>query len=220
MRLSYRLAVFSVTFSFLIASGWTGSAPAVQAAPGGEVVARIDVDGDGRRDVVRFRAVDDNRAVVTVATARGTTLRKKLRTLYIEPSWHGAARIDGRRGAELVVLTDAGAHTLFHTVLTVRGGRLVKENAPGRGRTWVTDGAVFVYIGWKRYVRDGRSFVVRRYVTKDFDSDKWSGRAVTYRWRKGHSDWQKVSAGSLHPHTDRRAARFGGWDVRGLPRWP
>jgi hypothetical protein len=82
------------------------------------VVARVDVDGDGRTDVVRLRKVEDQHAVLTVSTARGATLSRHLRTTWIDPMWHGAARIDGRPGAELVLITDAGAHTLFHTVLT------------------------------------------------------------------------------------------------------
>jgi len=218
MKSSHRRAAFSIAISFLATSGWAGSAPAAQAVTDSRVVARIDVDGDGRVDVVRMRAVDDTHAVVTVETARGATLKKHLRTIWIEPWWHGAARMDGRRGAELVVITDAGAHTLFHTVLTVRDGRLVKQNAPGRGRTWVTDGAAFVNIGWKRYVKNGRAFVVKRSVTEDFESNRWSGRAVKYRWGRG--DWHRVSARSLHPRSDAQAARFGGWVVRGLPRYP
>jgi hypothetical protein len=204
--------------SFPLTVGSAGSAQSAQAGAGERVVARVDVDGDGRTDVVRLRAIGDTHSVMTVATARGTILRKHLRTTWIVPMWHGAARIDGRRGAELVVITDAGAHTLFHTVLTVRDGRLVKQKAPGRGSTWITDGAAFVNIGWKRYVRQDHAFVVKRSVVKDSETDQWNGRAVKYRWGRG--EWHRVSARSLHPRTDRKAARFGGWVVRGLPRYP
>lgn len=179
-------------------------------------MARTDVDGDGRRDVVRFRVVAFDHAVVTVATGRGAALTQHVRTDWITPQWHGAARMDGRRGAELVVITNAGAHTLFHTVLTARHNDLARLNAPGRGRTWVTDGAAFVNIGWKRYVVQERVFMAKRAVTKD--GDRWSGRSVKYRWKRG--EWRRVATSTLHPRSDRVASRFGGWRVRGLQRYP
>jgi hypothetical protein len=161
------------------------------------VVARVDVDGDGRTDVVRLRKVEDQHAVLTVSTARGATLSRHLRTTWIDPMWHGAARIDGRPGAELVLITDAGAHTLFHTVLTFADGRLVRQQRKGPGRTWVTDGAAFVNIGWKRYRKDGRAFVAKRWVTEDYESPGWSGKSVTYRWGRG--EWHRAATKSLPP---------------------
>ena len=213
----YRFAALALVSSLVVGTGWAGSVSA-QAVATHRVVARVDVDGDGRTDVVRLRRVEDQHAVLTVSTARGATLSRHLRTTWIDPMWHGAARIDGRPGAELVLITDAGAHTLFHTVLTFRDGRLVRQHAPGRGRTWVTDGAAFVNIGWKRYRKDGRAFVAKRWVTEDYESPGWSGKSVTYRWGRG--EWHRVATRSLRPRTDRKAARFGGWVVRGLPRYP
>lgn len=211
------LVTLAVGASLLCVAPGAAAGAASAAAP---VVARVDVDGDRRVDIVRFRTPAADLAVVTVRTARGRTLTKRVRTSgSINPQWHGAAPLDGRRGADLVVLAEAGAHTLFHTVLTVRRGRLVVAEAPGRwGPDWVTDGAYSVAIGWRRYVKDGRAFVLSQAVQRQAQPERWTGRSVKFVWRKDR--WNRVSSRPLRPRTDAAAYRFGGWHVKGLPRYP
>src|SRR3990170_4348794 len=76
------------------------------------VVAETDVDGDGVRDQVGFVAESERRVVVHVKTATGQRLHRGLAVLWFpRGDFYGAAPIDGRPGAELVVGTTMGAHT-------------------------------------------------------------------------------------------------------------
>ncbi|UYM07529.1 hypothetical protein [Solicola gregarius] len=200
-------------------SGVLSPAQAVHAAHEQErVVKRADVDGDGRTDVVRVRD-GDNRVRVTVDRARGRTLRRTLGSgsEYEQPSWHGAANLNGRRGKELAVLTRYGAHSLFFSVLTVRHGKLVLQRAPGGKKTWFVDGAAWIAAGWKRSHEHGHLRMSYRLVTKDWDTDRWHGSATKYRWAKHR--WHRVDKHALRPHSDRAAFRYGGWRVKGLPRY-
>ncbi|MDO9378082.1 MAG: hypothetical protein Q7T56_04460 [Nocardioidaceae bacterium] len=194
------------------------AATPASAAPGG-VVVRRDVDGDGRKDTVSVKTGTGS-ATVTVDRARGRTLTKRLRTEGVPASavWHGSAAIDGRRGAELVLVTTAGAHTLFNTVLTIQAGELRVSRTPGGASTWVTDGAYTVNVGWRRYTRDGQVFMTKRVVLREI-SETWSGRAVTWRWTSG--GWVRSGrAKALRPTDDRVAYRYGGWRVAGLKTYP
>lgn len=213
-----RFATAAAATAVMIAGVGLTTAPA-QAARDGKVVARKDIDGDGRKDTVRFRRLRPDGIEVTVQTANGRTVHKRVPTPgFIQERWHGATRIDGRRGAEIVVLTDAGAHSLFFTVLTWRGGKLAVERAPGHGdSTWYTDGAVWISAGYKRLVRHNRVSIVSRLVTRSLPHGAWKGRAVTYRWQ--HGRWHRRNARTIRPGT-RAAYEMGGWHVKGLPHWP
>jgi hypothetical protein len=202
--------------------------PAATASPeqidsharAGRIVARIAVDArDHRRDVVRYRVVRDDLVRVTVRTAAGQVDSKVLNTEYWPRGhWQGAARMDGQRGAELVVGTSVGAHTLWFTVLTWRGGNLVVERNPSSGREWAIDAAYNVYYGWLRRVIDGRARITERYVTRDGGAGHhWSGRAWTYTWRGG-SGWTRSWTRHLSIQGDRKASRIAGWHVTGLER--
>lgn len=182
------------------------------------VVKHTDVDGDGRTDVVRVRD-GDNRVRVIVNRAHGRTLRRTLASgsEYEQPSWHGAANLNGRRGKELVVLTRYGAHSLFFTALTVRHGKLVVQRAPGGEKRWYVDGAAWIAAGWKRSSDHGHLRMTSRVVTKNWDTGRWHGSAVKYRWAK--HGWHRVHKHGLRPHGDRQAFKYGGWRVKGLPRY-
>lgn len=187
-------------------------------SPAGRVVARVQVDGDRRRDTVRYQVITDDLVKVTVETARGRVDSMRLRTYYWpRGKWQGAARIDGRRGAELVVGTSTGAHALLFSVLTWRGGELTRERAPGGGREWLVDAAYNDYYGWLRTRTDGGAAqIIERYVTREGTSHRWSGRAISYTWRSG--DWRRSSKRSLSYRGDRNASRVYGWKVKGLKR--
>ena len=186
----------------------------------GRVVARRDVDGDRRRDTIRYKAIRDDLVKVTVTTAAGRVGVKRLRTEYWPRGrFHGAAPMDGRAGSELVIGTTFGAHTAWFTVLTWRGGDLVRQGAPGRGHEWAVDAAATVYLGWRRTTSEGRARITKRYVFREGVGHHWTGRATTYVWRPGQG-WDRASARLISIHGDRKASRIGGWRVKGLKRYP
>lgn len=183
------------------------------------VVTSQDVDGDEVRDQVGFVAESKRRVVVRVKTAAGRTLRRGLDTLWFpRGEFYGAAAIDGRPGAELVVGTTMGAHTLWFTTLTVRSDRLVRLDPPGGEDEWMVDGAFSFHAGVTRRVEDGRAVVVLREAGRDGARETFSGRDRTYVWRDG--GWQHRSTVRTRYRTERAASRVGGWHVRGLPRFP
>lgn len=190
-----------------------------QLSTADRVVARVDVDGDRRRDVVRYQILRDELVRVSVRTARGLTRHRKLSTDYWPGGhWQGAALIDGRPGQELVIGTLQGAHTPWFTVLTWRHRRLVKENAPGRWGGWPVDAYANGYFGWLRIRSNGHVHMSARYVTRVGTGHHWTGRVITFTWRKNR--WVRSSAHKLSLHGDHNASRIGGWHVSGLKRWP
>jgi len=147
------LAGLAIVLGSVLLPAATASPEQIDAhARAGRIVARVAVDArDHRRDVVRYQVVRDELVRVTVRTAAGQVDSKLLNTAYWPRGhWQGAARMDGQRGAELVVGTSVGAHTLWFTVLTWRGGNLVVERNPSSGREWAIDAAYNVYYGWLR----------------------------------------------------------------------
>lgn len=191
-----------------------------QARGDGRVVARRDVDGDGRRDVVRYEVLRDDLVQVTVQTAAGRTAAKRLNTQsWPRGRFHGAAQMDGRPGFELVIGTSAGAHTAWFTVLTWRHGDLIRESGPGRWQEWAVDAAYSIYLGWFRRISDGRVRMTERHVFREASSHHWTGRATTYTWRPGQG-WKRSSSHAIDTHGDHRASRIGGWHVQGLKRYP
>ncbi len=194
-----------------------------EGVSGCRVVARVDVNGDGRRDAVgiarRGSSSAGNGAVVVrvrTGTYRIVAARRPLDYWYGSP-WHGAASLDGRRGKELVVGHVAGAHTQFFWVLTMRAGRLVTLRAPGGAPDWVVDGAYNVSRGWLRGADQRVGTVVRRTADRNGTSRTFHAVATTFRWTSG--GWQRVRR-TVHPRlAERTAYAWGGWRVRGLPRW-
>ena len=215
-----------------------GSPPATSAGPGtaapiptaaarpdvpaaARLVARRDVDGDGDRDRIFYRAITRTKVRVSVRLSPRRVVRKTLRThSWPRGHFHGAARLDGRRGVELVIGTALGAHTPWFTVLTYRNGRLVKQKPPYRGLPddWPVDAYANGYVGWFRKVRGGSVRLAYKYVTRVGATPRFTGRAIRYTWR--HGRWERTGARRLSFPNARRASRIGGWHVKGLPRWP
>jgi hypothetical protein len=184
-----------------------------------QVVAETDVDGDGVRDQVGFVSESEHRVVVHVKTATGQRLRRGMNiTWFPRGEFYGATPIDGRPGADLVVGSMMGAHTLFFTTLSVQRDRIVRLPAPGGEPEWMIDGAYSFYAGVSRRVEDGRVVVVLREAARDGVRPTFTGRDRTYVWRDG--GWRHRSTTTTHYRNDRDLAEVGGWHVPGLPRFP
>jgi hypothetical protein len=184
------------------------------------VVARADVDGDRRADRIGWAAHEARgEVVIRVATADGELLSKRLDvSLWFDVgAWGGARRIDGRRGAEMLVGTQMGAHTPLYTMLTYRGNRLVVEKAPTAGDQWWIDAAYSVFAGWNRDVRDGKVLMRFTLAMRSRD-DSFDGYTTTYVWRQ--AGWHRLHKTSRHWASARRAEPVAGWHVRGLERFP
>lgn len=184
-------------------------------------VARTDVDGDGQLDEVYYRVVDADRSKVIVRTSTSERLVKPLSTTFWpRGQWHGATRLDGRAGAELVIGTWQGAHTPMFTVLTYRFGDLeVMDNPAGiYGRLWPIDAFYNGYLGWTRTVEDGEVRLTLRSVLRTGQTKEFTGEAEHFRW--AGNGWVRAGVEPISVRGDKRAAQIGGWHVKGLPSWP
>lgn len=173
-----------------------------------------DVDGDGRGDRVTVRKVRSN-CVVRVATARGRVARVSIASWHSDPcKFRGAAGIDTRRGKEVVVLTQLGAHTQWYSVLTWRNGRLQRQWLDGNER-WVADSAYNSAAGIKRMRVGGKPAIVTHALWRG-NGTRFTGPRKVFRYRNGR--WVKV--GQRHVALTQKQARgISGWHVKGLPRW-
>lgn len=195
-------------------------------------VATVDVDGDSRVDQVGVAGVklaDGGQIVVRVRTATGQTLQTTGRRVHwFAKPFFGAAPLDGRRGAEIVVGDTMGAHYQQFRVITYRAGKLVTLKAPplvwskdGANRPtsrWAVDGSYRFNTGVTRSVSADRSVMLTMRTLERRDSGRGHvGQATHYRWSGGR--WVKVSAQSLRVSSDKRAYAVGGWHVPGLRRF-
>lgn len=187
------------------------------------VVSHVDVNGDGVRDSVGLaRRGADGAASgsvivrVQVAPRRVVQVTRRLEPFYGSP-WQGAAFIDGRRGAELMIGHVAGAHTQFFQALTWRNGRLVNLRAPGGGPDWVVDGAWSVSLGWQRRSTDPVGTVLRREAYRNGSSKTFTGTVTTYRWSSG--GWQRLRRSTNDRIPQDAAHSWGGFLIRGLARF-
>jgi hypothetical protein len=213
------LALSSVPADGTPVGGGTSLQQMTQRARAGHVVARTDVDGDGARDVVRYRVIGPKKVRVLVALRSGDKVARVLHTVgWPGGHFQGAVPLDGKPGAELVIGTILGAHTPWYTVLTFRGDRLAFEHNPAASyRQWVVDAYANGYVGWTRAVRHGHAYVTLRAVFRTGTTHHWSGSARSFRWQGGQ--WVKAATHKIHITGDRRASHIGGWHVAGLPRW-
>jgi hypothetical protein len=202
------------------AAGRAAPVPGVcDGVPKCRVVANTDVDGDGRADEVGFVVESKRRVTVRVTTATGETVGRDLDTMWFpRGEFFGAAPIDGRPGAELVVGTTMGAHTLWFTTLAMDSGRLEVLAAPGAESEWMIDGAYSFHAGVSRQVENGRAVVVLREAARNGVAPRFSGRDRTYVWTA--SGWRLESTERTRYRGERAVARIGGWHVAGLPTFP
>lgn len=203
-----------------------GSGPGICAGVSRcHVVAHVDVTGDGARDTValapRGKLLSPHSAVlVRVRTASGRTVQVRRKVEFWSGGlWQGAAFLDRRPGRELVIGRVSGAHAQFFQVLTWRAGHLVLLEAPGPGRWWGIDGAVWIDAGWRHRVGDPHGVVQKRVAIRKNTATQgpFRGRVATFRWAR--DGWQRIGVRIVFPMTDEQAARWGGWQVPGLDRW-
>lgn len=177
--------------------------------------ASVDVDGDGRKDLVVLNQPDATHAVVTVTTARGLAAQREVSIsdypYEIEDAWYATAKLDGSKGAEIILNTFSGDGAGF-TVLTWRRGALIIEEAaksPGANMSWYLLGAGFNGSGYHFFTSAGKRYV----DAGDWQCTSDHGRVCSVRayrsvWRSG--SWHKVKAytskrltwGQIHKFTD------------------
>jgi len=172
----------------------------------------VDVDGDGHADDVTVEQNGPNTFVVNVVTYAGEDDVAQFTSTIdddwgIEP-WYGAAKLDGVKGYELIVLTSGGDGAMFR-VLTWRSGALVQERAPKSlmkgSYDWYLASLGFAKFGYRfasghghRYVRDFELYASGKY---------FKGTIVKSVWKSGA--WQKVSSKKVKL-TKSQAKRYNG----------
>jgi hypothetical protein len=192
---------------------------------GCHVVARADVNGDGAVDVIGVARRGANGAphgavIVRVKTEPDSIVSVRRPTEFWGGHlWQGKAFLDGHKGKELVVGFTSGAHYQAYRALTWRRGSLVTLNAPGRGKFWGIDGAVWIAMGWQRRHDDAIGTIRKRVAIRTGDAihSPFKGRITTFRWR--HDGWHRVSLRTVYPLPDHVAYSWGGFQVPGLQRW-
>lgn len=182
---------------------------------GCKVVSRADVDGDGRRDQVgivnKSSSSGKRSSTVRVRTAKGRTMKTTTKGWWYSNPWHGAAKIDGHPGSELVVVANTGAHVQFFRVITYRKGRLVTLKAPGKRQTWRIDSSYSFNFGWYRSTSKGKIYMTSKDAVRNVYSSGHDLRIKKYQWRKGA--WVRVSASRTRHASDRASMTVGGWHV-------
>lgn len=203
------------------------SADAIQLARGprpsaslGTMVARVDVDGDRTTDRVYLRpgALTDEQErpwTITVLTARGRSAASRFVAeagdiASVRDVWRGAATFDGTPGAELMISVPTVGDFPTYSVLSWRGGKLVKQSIP-RDRDWLTPAGP----GLTENLVSKRAgqFVKTRY---QIDNSRWFGTQRTYRWNK--TGWKLTSNRRIGPVSEAAAKRAVGWHVKGFAR--
>lgn len=225
------------------AAAATAAAPAAAGAtsvcasvPSCRRVATVDVDGDGRPDQVGISAhhisahtsASHGSITVRVRTATGHTLTTtSSHVIWFSKPFLGAAALDGRRGAEIVVGDTMGANYEQFRVITYRHHKLVTLDEPplawtGKGMAdaatrWGVDGSYSFNIGIFRSV-DARHVVTLTLKTfeRNATGRGHTGHVTVYRWHRGA--WVERSSRRLQL-ADKRAFAVGGWHVSGLRRF-
>lgn len=220
-------AAVAATSALALAAPASASAAAASAsaAPTTEVAqkrptsvtTRADIDGDGRRDTttMRLTSVDGetHRYTIETRTARGTRASVPLLVgaddADLEMIWVGAAHLDGKRGAEILVNACQSCDSTQLKVVTWSKGRLAFQAAPGMKG----DNGYFWMVGARPYQVSGYTFSTRRgvryVVHHDLQPSKrgtYRGTHTTYRWAK--NTWVKTSTKSSGRVSDSVARQY------------
>lgn len=191
----------------------------------GKTVARVDVDGDARRDTVTLQQVGfdeyepQHRLCVATATGKvSSVVDTAFAALGSYPAYYGAAGLDGDPGNEIVLRAGLGAHSeLFH-VYAWRGGRLVRQNSPDmRQPEWYIDLAASVVEGYRFSTSRGTRYVVATYGEKRPGAATFKARQTTFQWKKG--GWVRTSARTAtFRNNSKTTTALYGWNGVALPK--
>jgi hypothetical protein len=151
---------------------------------------KLNVDGKAGKETARLWDNHDGSYDVAVTLKSGAsdtfTVSSTIASDWGIDPWLTAARLDGRKGWELMLPTGGNDGYTF-VVLTWRGGELVREKAPqprfGTAYVWYivnVDAARYGYkfttSGGKHYVRQARLYP---------DGDRWEGTITRSVWKSG-----------------------------------
>lgn len=190
------------------------------AASLGTLVARTDVDGDRATDRVYLRpgtlTEEYERAwTLTVLTSRGRAASTRVvaeagDSANVRDVWRGAAALDGRAGAELLISVPTVGDFPMYAVFSWRDGKLATQSIP-RDRDWLTPrgpGTAEQLVA----TRAGQ-FVKTRY---QISKGRWYGTQRVYRWSS--TSWKLTSTRRVGPVSEAAAKRSAGWFVKGFAR--
>jgi hypothetical protein len=170
--------------------------PAEPATPTVLRTVRVDVNGDGKTDTVTVTALGGTQYELKVVTAKATAAVTFSSTDPLESRsvWGGAARLDGVKGAELIVRTSTPDASGGFAVYTWRKGALVAEAAPAspssRAGWWTGDAQAVRF-----FTSHGRAYVeVAKIASASTNGAHWV-KIVRSVWRSGK--WVKVSTRSV-----------------------
>lgn len=164
--------------------------PAEPATPTVLRTVRVDVNGDSKADTVTVTALGGTQYELKVVTAKATATATFTSDADAGTAafWGGAAKLDGVKGAELIVWASTPDAPDDFTVYTWRKGALVAEKAPASPSRagWWASGAY----GVRFFTSHGRAYVD---VAKIAAASTNGARAKIVRsvWRGGK--WVKVS---------------------------
>lgn len=200
-------------------TGGGDAVPMCGRSDGARVISHRDIDGDGRRDVVKLFDDSIRHATVRVSFGGGGSVTRIVKGSFVQVL--GAAPIGGTRGAEIVVANKVwgGMHgsSFEARVLTYRDGDLRRLSAPTGGSEWRAHSRPMLMSGWTTHRRDGRLFVTHRTVRPSEQGKRYIGQAVSYIRRDGQ--WDRAGARSLHFPSRKSADRILGWKVPGVRYW-
>lgn len=179
--------------------------------------AKVDVDGDGRRDTVRIYQVSSVSYRVSVTTARKKSASRNLTT---DPAtfvrmWAGSGTLDGSRGHELMVNVSGSEAATWYQVLTWRSGRLVEEPGPagppdGDGTGWGGLGMGTAGQGMHFFTKAGKRYVDVGYWSCDGSVCQASVERSVWR---SHV-WHKVKHFTRHNITEQQTRVY--WGITGV----
>jgi hypothetical protein len=199
-------APIAAALALSLASACLATAPSVADAasafqPSNTTVvktAKVDVDGDGRKDTVRIYHLDSVtfRVVVTTAKKKQASLTVTANPDTFARIWAGAATFDGTPGYELLVNENGAEEAIWYDVLTWKSGKLVREPGPaappeGEGSGWGLVGFGTAGQGMHFFTSAGKRYVdVGYWSCDDADSDATCSASVqrsVWRSRSWHS---------------------------------
>ena len=210
----------SIAVGGMVVPSSASAATACTGLSGCKIVSRADIDGDGRADQVGVRMKTSGgttKSTVRVRTAKGRLMSTQLTVQPWAKSWHGAARIDGRAGYELVVPTNGQSEYLTYRVLTYRDGRLVTLKTPQNAWTWDIVAEFTGLTGWSRSTRDGKVLITRKRAYKVGETRRFDLRTTTYQWKNGA--WSRPVSSTRNTRASQKAAdSVFGWSIPYLKR--